>query len=120
MTLDPNATNRMTCVKCGWTRIIDHLRPYRGGHTNPSTGAECHEMLVHEQVSPLPIEVALLGEDRPRMSDMEIAMLASNTDDPDAAATAQSQRDRNAAITQRIRDEVYALEGEDVEALVSE
>ena len=60
--LNPERTNRMTCTVCGWTRIIDHSREYRGGHTPPSNfdgelvpGADdCHGMLTFEEVSPQP------------------------------------------------------------------
>lgn len=41
--LESDRTNRMTCPDCGWTRIIDHAREYRGGHTDPADGVtECH------------------------------------------------------------------------------
>lgn len=52
--LDPRATNRMSCTVCTWTKIIDHTREYRGGHTDPETKAECHGMLTFEQVEPPP------------------------------------------------------------------
>jgi hypothetical protein len=55
MTLQPERTNRMTCTVCGWTRIIDHVRLYRGGHTSVENGInECHEMLVFEEVNVRP------------------------------------------------------------------
>lgn len=72
MALHPNATNKVTCSVCGWRRVLDPEREYRGGHTNPSTMQECHEMLLFEQMSPLPIEVYLLGEDRPKTPMTEI------------------------------------------------
>lgn len=55
MTLNPVRTNRATCTGCGWTRIIDHSRSYRGGHTSAENGVnECHEMLVYEEVDARP------------------------------------------------------------------
>lgn len=60
--LNPQATNVVSCVTCGWKRIIDPSRFYRGGHTHPTNLYECHEMLTYEQASALPPEVYLLGE----------------------------------------------------------
>ena len=48
--LDPNHTNRMTCGDCGWSRIIDHEREYRGTHTNPADDSECAGMLNHVEI----------------------------------------------------------------------
>jgi len=51
--LDGTHTNRMTCPVCGWTRIIDHIREYRGGHTDPTDGVtECHEQLDFVEIDP--------------------------------------------------------------------
>ena len=60
--LNPTATNTVECSSCGWKRIIDHSRSYRGGHTHPTHLSECHEMLTYAEASPLPPEVYLLGE----------------------------------------------------------
>lgn len=55
MALNPDRTNRATCTVCGWTRILDHMREYRGGHTSAENGInECHEMLVYEEVDARP------------------------------------------------------------------
>lgn len=51
--LDPRDINRMTCRDCGWTRIIDHQRFYRGGHTPPGLPddvPDCHGMLEYDVV----------------------------------------------------------------------
>lgn len=53
--LHPAHTNKVTCSKCGWSRIVDHTRTYRGGHTNAEDGiVECHEMLVYEKIDVKP------------------------------------------------------------------
>lgn len=62
--LDSTRTNRMTCSVCGWTRIVDHIRDYRGGHTDPADGiTECHEMLLHEEIDTRPPESATWFEE---------------------------------------------------------
>lgn len=55
MALDPRDKNRMTCTVCKWTRIVDHQREYRGGHTPPGQKSQdpaddCHGMLMYELV----------------------------------------------------------------------
>jgi hypothetical protein len=55
MALHPDRTNRVTCSVCGWTRIIDHVREYRGGHTSAENGInECHEKLEYAEVDVRP------------------------------------------------------------------
>lgn len=55
MTLHPERTNRVTCTVCGWTRILDAQREYRGGHTSLTNGVnECHEKLEYAEVDPRP------------------------------------------------------------------
>ena len=50
-------TNRATCTVCGWTRVLDHTREYRGGHTDPADDVtECHGMLLHEELDTRPPE----------------------------------------------------------------
>lgn len=59
--IDPRATNRVYCTGpspdepgCGWDRILDPTRAYRGGHTHPETGEECYGQLAYEEIEPAP------------------------------------------------------------------
>ena len=64
--LEPDRTNRATCSVCGWTRILDHTREYRGGHTNPADGVtECHEMLIHTELDTRAPDPAWYEEEDP-------------------------------------------------------
>lgn len=63
--LNPDATNIVTCIACKWSRIHDPMRSYRGGHTRPDNGAECHEPLLYLEIDPRAPEVVLLGEADP-------------------------------------------------------
>lgn len=121
MSLNPTATNKVSCSVCGWARVVDPLRAYRGGHTNPATMQECHEMLVYEQMSPLPIEVYLLGEERPKTPVQEIRSLRAWEVDPHALvpitqedvdekhALADLEEARNTTLNEQIVD-LYELE----------
>ena len=62
MALSPSATNTVECSVCAWKRILDPMREYRSGHTNPASLAECHEQLVYTEVTPTPPEIYLLDE----------------------------------------------------------
>jgi len=62
MALHPQATNTVECSSCGWKRIVDPLREYRGGHTHPTNLTECHSMLTYTEASPTPPEIYMLDE----------------------------------------------------------
>lgn len=96
-TLDPNATNTVECTSCGWKRVLDSGRFYRGGHTHVPNMVECNEMLVYSEVSPQPPEVYLLGE-----SEAYASLEGGPT---------QVQVDALAAI--------YELEGDDVDTALA-
>lgn len=41
----------MTCQDCGWTRIVDHFREYRGSHTDPSDpNSECFGRIDYVEI----------------------------------------------------------------------
>ena len=63
--LDATHTNRQTCTVCGWTRIIDHTREYRGGHTHPDTAVECYGMLSYELIDTRVPDPAWFEEEDP-------------------------------------------------------
>lgn len=48
--LEPDNTNKVSCSLCGWWRILDATREYRGGHTSQVDGSECHGQLYHEKI----------------------------------------------------------------------
>lgn len=108
MPLNPEATNLVLCSSCGWTRIIDHKREYRGGHVNPATGADCHEMLMYKQLSPLRPEVALLGEDRAKATHAQLSSWASS-EDADDRQRARDEEQRSRDIDERLA-EVYEID----------
>lgn len=116
MPLQPTATNSVTCSVCGWTRVLDPTREYRSGHTHPTTMQECHEMLVYTQLSPLPIEVYLLGEERPKTPMPDILSWRAWEVDPNALVPitqedvdekhdlADAEEARNLALNEQIAD----------------
>jgi hypothetical protein len=65
-TLPHTATILATCMQgCGWQRVLDVTRSYRGGHTHPETGEDCYGALQYEMIDERPPEVALLGLPEP-------------------------------------------------------
>jgi hypothetical protein len=81
---------------------------------------ECHEMLVHAQLSPLPIEVYLLGEERPKTPMPDILSWRAWEVDPNALVPitqedvdekhdlADAEEARNLALDAQIAD-IYEM-----------
>lgn len=115
--LNPNATNVVECPSCGWKRLVDHSRTYRGGHTSPTAQSDCHEQLAYSRASVLPPEMYLLGEVRPKAPQGDIDTLAFS-EDPDDNALAVMEAARNVSLNAQITA-LYELEDEDVDAALT-